>query len=101
LDLHATAAQLARAIRERRLVEFVYRERRRIGQPHVLGFKRGSIQLMFFQIAGETSGRTSLPNWRTCFVAGISQLALLGPFGQFERPRRPYSDEFDAIVVQP
>jgi len=67
--------QLLQAIAERRIISFRYGGYTRIGEPHVLGEYRGTVQLLFYQTAGQSaSGR--LPEWRRFNVDGISALEL-------------------------
>lgn len=67
---------IRRAIRERRLVEFVLHGLHRVGEPHVYGIRGGAEQLLIYQVGGQSkSGR--LPNWRTVLVGEVTGLSVL------------------------
>ena len=68
-------ALLRKAIEEKRLVELVYKEKRRIVEPHDYGVQKGSIKLLGYQLAGASSG--PLPNWRWFDVDSITAISLL------------------------
>jgi hypothetical protein len=68
-------ALLRRAIAEKRLVELVYNEKRRIVEPHDYGVQNGSIKLLGYQLSGASSG--ALPNWRWFEVDLITDIRLL------------------------
>lgn len=67
--------QLLLAVTERRIISFRYGGYVRIGEPHVLGEYRGSVQLLFYQTGGQ-SASNKLPEWRRFNVDGISSLRL-------------------------
>jgi hypothetical protein len=66
---------LRAAIEQKRLVECMYLEKRRVVEPHDYGVHNGSIKLLGYQVGGFSSGR--LPNWRWMEVNLISDLHLL------------------------
>ena len=66
---------LRAAIEQRRLVELIYLEKRRIVEPHDYGVHNGLVKLLGYQVGGSSSGR--LPNWRWMEVNLISSLRLL------------------------
>ena len=68
-------ALLRKAIKEKRLVELVYKEKRRIVEPHDYGVHKGSIKLLGYQLAGASSG--PLPNWRWFEIHAITDIRLL------------------------
>ncbi|HVZ71371.1 MAG TPA: hypothetical protein VHJ20_03265 [Polyangia bacterium] len=71
-----TDALVRRAIAERRLVRFGFHGAARIAEPHDYGVRNGSVQLLVYQVGGQSrSGK--LPNWRWITVAEIEGLALL------------------------
>jgi predicted DNA-binding transcriptional regulator YafY len=78
-DWHAVAAEidtlLRKAIEEKRLVELIYNEKRRIVEPHDYGVQNGSIKLLGYQLSGASSG--PLPNWRWFEVDLITDIRLL------------------------
>jgi hypothetical protein len=54
-------ALIRAAIEQKRLVELVYGNKRRILEPHD-GINKGTIKLLGYQVAG--ASRRRLPNWR-------------------------------------
>jgi hypothetical protein len=72
LEIHEL---LRKAIRERRLVQFVYKDKQRIVEPHDYGIHKGSLKLLVYQVAGFSNG--SLPTWRWMLVNWISDLRVL------------------------
>src|SRR5215469_13610386 len=63
------------AIEQRRLLQFRYKNRVRIVEPHDYGIHNGVVKLFGFQVGGLSS--EPLPNWHWALVSGISDLALL------------------------
>jgi hypothetical protein len=68
-------ALIRAAIEQKRLVELVYGDKRRILEPHDYGIHKGTVKLLGYQVGGSSSGR--LPNWRWLEVKSISDLRLL------------------------
>jgi hypothetical protein len=54
---------------------FVYKEGRRIVEPHDYGVRKGSVKLLGYQLSGASSG--PLPNWRWFEVDLITGIRLL------------------------
>jgi hypothetical protein len=77
---------LRAAIDQRRLVEPIYKDNRRIVEPHDYGVHNGSIKLLGYQIGGSSSGR--LPNWRWIEANLISDVRLLKQTFAGGRPNR-------------
>jgi hypothetical protein len=75
---------LRKAIQERRLVQFVYKHKRRIVEPHDYGIHNGSIKLFGYQVGGWSS--EPLPSWRWALVNSISDLCLLAQQFPGRRP---------------
>ena len=70
-------AELVRAIRERRLVELVYKGGRpRTVEPHDYGIRRGADWLLVYQLAGE-SRSGAIEGWKWLTLAGIDRLRVL------------------------
>lgn len=65
------------AIDNKQVVRFQYKGLDRIVEPHVLGTKDGRLQVLTWQIGGESS-RGTLPDWRRFFVDEISGGDLTG-----------------------
>jgi hypothetical protein len=63
------------AIQEKRLIQFVYKQKPRIVEPHDYGVHNGSIKLFGYQVGGLSSD--PLPNWRWALVNSISDLQIL------------------------
>src|SRR5262252_2406081 len=51
-----------KAIEQKRLLWFRYKDRERIVEPHDYGIHKGLIKLFAYQVAGSSSQK--LPNWR-------------------------------------
>ena len=68
-------ALLKKAIKEKRLIEVVYQDKRRIVEPHDYGVHGGVVKLLAYQIAGASSG--TLPNWRWMEISQMSDVRLL------------------------
>jgi hypothetical protein len=76
MDTPADLDTLIRAaIDQKRLVELIYGNKRRIVEPHDYGIQNGTPKLLTYQVAGSSTGR--LPNWRWLKVDSISDLRLL------------------------
>jgi hypothetical protein len=88
------------AIREKRLIQFVYSGRLRVAEPHDYGMQNGVTRLFVFQLGGESSsGR--LPDWRLLDAEKICDLELLeaGFAGSREESGRRHTwDELFARV---
>jgi hypothetical protein len=65
---------LRKAIQEKRLIQFVYRGKPRIIEPHDYGIHKGVVKLFGYQVGGLSS--EPLPNWRWALVNSISNLRL-------------------------
>lgn len=80
-----TIDQLLRtAIEQKRLVQFNYKNKPRIVEPHDYGVHQGSVKLFGFQVGGQSS--EPLPNWRWALVNSISDLNLLNRTFSGRRP---------------
>src|SRR5580700_11156239 len=66
---------LRKAIEQKRLIRFTYKDKPRIVEPHDYGVHKGSIKLFGYQVGGLSS--EPLPNWRWALVNSISDLDLL------------------------
>lgn len=76
-DVLLVNSDLVRAIRDKRLIEFVYKTgRTRTVEPHDYGVRRGVESMLGYQISGES--RSGAPHgWRWYVVAEMYQLRLL------------------------
>jgi len=66
---------LRAAIEQKRLIELMYLDKRRIVEPHDYGVHNGSVKLLAYQVGGSSSSR--LPNWRWMEVKWVSEPRLL------------------------
>ena len=66
---------LWKAIEERRLIRFQYKEKERIAEPHDYGIQNGCARLFVYQVAGASSHK--LPAWRLMDEDQISGIQLL------------------------
>ena len=82
-DVHALLLQ---GVNENRLIQFRYREKLRVAEPHDYGKHSGKVRLFCYQVGGQSS--ESLPNWRWIEVEGISDLELLQETFRGNRPSR-------------
>ena len=91
---------ITRAIAEKRLIEFMYKEFVRIAEPHVYGVYKGKYQLLTYQIAGDSSRPEDLPNWRRVDLEEMRSLRVLDetfPGARDYRPSR--TSKFDTIIA--
>jgi hypothetical protein len=56
-------ALIRQAIHDKRVIEFMYNGFRRIAEPHIYGRKDGVLQILAYQIGGQSS-KGGLPEWR-------------------------------------
>lgn len=63
------------AIKQRRLIRLVYKNRERIVEPHDYGIHNGSAKLLAYQVGGSSTHK--LPNWRWLELNLISKIQLL------------------------
>ena len=63
---------LRKAIEQKRLIRFSYKNKPRIVEPHDYGVHKGSVKLFGYQVGGLSS--EPLPNWRWALVNSISDL---------------------------
>jgi len=90
---------LKRAIDERRLVSFVSRGCRRIGEPHDYGIKGGLARLFFYQTGGQSRSKPAR-GWRWAELGDMSELVLLDE--TFPGPRDAPSGrhiEWDSLIA--
>ncbi|MBV9302990.1 MAG: hypothetical protein JOY62_16180 [Acidobacteriaceae bacterium] len=66
---------LRTAIRQKRLIRYIYTGKLRIVEPHDYGIHNGVVKLFGYQVRGSSS--KPLPNWRWAQVSSISDLFLL------------------------
>ena len=66
---------LRAAIAHKHVIQFLYKSKPRIVEPHDYGIHKGNVKLFGFQVGGLSS--EPLPNWRWVLVNSISDLRLL------------------------
>ena len=66
---------LRSAIEHKSLIQFVYKDKPRIVEPHDYGIHKGRVKLFGYQVGGLSS--EPLPNWRWALVNSISDLRIL------------------------
>jgi hypothetical protein len=75
-----TYAAIKEAIENKKIVTATYRGKTRIMCPHTLGTKRGRLQALFYQFAGESIsglGPDGDPeNWRCMFLDELSECSI-------------------------
>ncbi len=93
-------ALLRIAIQARRRVEFRLYDALRVGDPHLLGTHAGALQLLFYQVRGE-SRSGSLPNWRRAPLARITALRVLDESFDVQQSFRDAGPKgWDEILLQ-
>ena len=58
-----------------RMIRFFYHGKERVAEPHDHGILNGAVQLLSWQVAGQSS--RSLPNWLLTKIDEITDLELL------------------------
>jgi hypothetical protein len=95
-------ALICRAIAEKKLIEFHYKNYIRIAEPHVFGRKGGVKQLLLYQIRGGSSQPAHLPDWLRVDISEIAGLLILDETFPGSRPFSSVDhsswDEIFAIV---
>lgn len=77
---------VAQAIRDKRQIFAIYNDRPRWLCPHVVGWKNGREQALFYQFDGESesvggqipSGDEHLGNWRCMFIDELRDVVVQG-----------------------
>ena len=93
--LERVHAQVRAAIIHRRPIAALYRERRRLLCPHLLGWNRQRrLQVLCYQYGGDSESGLmpagASDNWRCLAVENLSRLELLnGPWQTAENHARP------------
>lgn len=73
-----------RAIKEKRMLRLLYKNRERIIEPHDYGIQNSIVKLLTYQVGGSSSG--PLPAWRWMEEALISDIQLLNRTFRGGRP---------------
>ena len=66
---------IRQAIREKRLLRFLYTNKVRVVEPHDYGVQKGKLRLLSYQIGGE-SNTGALPAWRWIDVDRMSDVQV-------------------------
>jgi len=97
----STAMEIARAIKEKRLITFRYQGNLRTVEPHTYGFHtNGHEALCAYQVQGASqSGAHS--GWKTFRIAGISSIVVSSDRFLSARPGYKHDDgAFKTILAQ-
>lgn len=98
-DVHASAAVIVRALRERRLIRFNYRAHSRLVEPHALGYRGGDLQLLGLQVGGGSDRPIDGPQWKAFSLSKMAEpLGLLEPATTFH-PGRAYEATFEKVIA--
>ncbi len=82
---HAQTRTICEAIRDKRVLRFIYNAKVRTAEPHALGYDRdGDLTLSAWLLTG-----TKPAGWRDFHVAKLSGLTITD--ARFERPRPGYT----------
>ncbi len=79
------ADAIRNAITAKHVIQFTYNGLTRIAEPHVFGIKNGKLELLIFQIAGQSSSG-NLPNWRLVELNKIKDLQIINDTFPGKRP---------------
>ncbi len=94
---------LRKAIREKHVIQFIFKGKPRVVEPHDYGIHKHEVKLFGYQVGGLSS--EPLPNWRWSLVNSISDLRLLDQHFPGRRPslsgRHHQWDEIWARVEPP
>lgn len=66
---------IRQAIHDKRIIRFLYTGKVRVVEPHDYGVQSGKVQLLSYQIGGETTS-SKLPAWRRFDVNLMSEISL-------------------------
>ena len=89
--------ELCRAIREHLIVECVYDDKHRVGEPHLVGVENNDTFLELFQTAGGSS-RPDIPNWRHLKLDRISSLVVTDRTFKKRSDFNPHHRRWDHVV---
>lgn len=97
--MNVMESTIADAIREKRLISFLYQGHMRIVEPHIFGTNSGAPQLLGYQIRGGSSSG-ELPSWRRFEIRLIVKIELLDETFQGRRhsPTGKHS-EWDRVIL--
>lgn len=89
---------IQQAIREKRLLSFLYDGHTRIAEPHILGLQAGRYGILGYQVRG-TSSRGVLPDWRRFYIDGMARLTLLDDPFPGRRPVPGPHSSWDHVIL--
>ncbi|MBD2442334.1 MULTISPECIES: hypothetical protein [Aphanizomenonaceae] len=72
----STIELIKQAMNQKRLIEFYYQELHRIAEPHIIGLKNELLQVLVYQIRGE-SNSMKLPDWRRMNLDDMSCVQII------------------------
>jgi len=76
---------IKQAITQKHLIEFYYQDFQRITEPHTLGLKDGVLQVLVYQVSGQSSSG-QLPDWRRMNLENMLRLRILDETFSSHRP---------------
>ncbi|BAY27975.1 hypothetical protein NIES2100_78020 [Calothrix sp. NIES-2100] len=76
---------IKQAITQKHLIEFYYQDFQRIAEPHTLGLKDGVLQVLVYQVSGQSSSG-QLPNWRRMNLDNMLRLRIIDETFSSHRP---------------
>ncbi len=88
------------AIKEKKILSFIYSGHARIVEPHVYGINEGSQQLLGYQTRGSSSSG-AVPEWRRFKISAMQNLQILNEFfpGRRDFPSGKHSHWDQQILV--
>lgn len=90
--------EICTAIQNKLIVEFMYNGKRRIVEPHIIGRCNGKIQVLGYQIEGQSSSG-ALPQWRRFEVPIITRFHITDQCFDGPRPTiSGYHTSWDTII---
>lgn len=90
---------LAKAICEKLVIQFIYHDRLRIGQPHKLGHQKGNLILEIYQTGGSSQSSQSA-GWRAFDVDEISQLGLTNDYFTIRSDFDGSRDRWESTIAE-
>jgi predicted DNA-binding transcriptional regulator YafY len=86
------------AIQNKKLIRFRYQNKERIVEPHDYGIQKGTVRLLSWQIAGQSSGK--LPGWRWFDVGDMQDIEVLDKMFPGNREVAGKHHRWDEIFIR-
>jgi hypothetical protein len=91
--------EICNAIKNLKLISFIYKDYERVVEPHQLGFnKADNLALSAFWIRGYSSSDDTKPGWRAYLVDEISNVRVLSE--SFSGPRPGYQKAPNSLIPE-